>query len=80
MANLYIKGLIKRLLASQLVRRAAHSFWQAAVASFVVSIPLATEAYNTGGRQAGRAALISLLAGAVAAGLSAAKTALVSRS
>jgi hypothetical protein len=74
--KLLLTGLVKKISQSDLARRAAHTFFQAFVATFVAGIPLVIQATDKG-VPAGQAALISLATGAVAAGLSALKSALV---
>lgn len=56
-----------------LLNRAFHTFWQTALTFFIIGL---YDVFNTfqSNVNAGKAALVALLAGAVAAGLSAVKT------
>lgn len=57
-----------------LFERAAWTFLQTFIASFVVVIPSIVEAFNVGGLTAVKAGLLSGFGAAVAAGISALKT------
>lgn len=73
------KGALHKVFQSEITRRAFHTFYQTAIAVFLAGIPLVVSAYEMSGVNAGLAVLVSVATGAVAAGLSAVKTVLLSR-
>lgn len=78
--SIYIlKGTIRQITQSEITRRAFHTFYQTAIAVFLAGIPLVVSAYEMSGVNAGLAVLVSVATGAVAAGLSAVKTAVLNR-
>jgi len=62
---------------SDLVKRASHTFYQTAIPVFLAGVLNVLNAFQHNGLTAGKSALLALATGAVAAGISAVKTALV---
>jgi len=60
-------------------KRALHTFYQAAIPVFLAGISNIFNAFQSGGLAAGKAALLALATGAVAAGISALKSLIVSK-
>lgn len=69
---------LKAIWRTPTVSKAAHTFWQAFLAVFMLGVPMVVHALNQHQIAVAKGLLISLVTASLAAGLSAAKTAFVS--
>lgn len=70
--------MLHKLLQNEALKRAFHTFYQAFIPVFLAGVLNVLGAFQTG-LGAGKSALLALLAAAVAAGISALKSAYLSR-
>lgn len=73
-----VKSVVLALWSNDSVRRFVHTFWQAFVAVFAAGLLNVLSAFQ-GGLSGGKSTLVALITAAIAAGLSALKSAYVNR-